>query len=151
MQYSFEKNQSVAHEILVNANLVNKDNIEYNYDFLLAPNHAGSGFEVADCIRLYNFHQQDQSLKYTLYDCLFELQHVRIDPLANNENIIALLLAELYGVGVEVQQDTVTINGKTKHLGKIHSAVRFHLKPNSEGNPQVIFLAPTCKLKLVGY
>jgi len=84
----------------------------------------------------------------TLQDMLFELNHVRVNPRVNNDDIINILTEALNNIGISVYNPPTNkdIASCFKPMGEISSSVRFFLNP-SDG--RVVFLSPHSKPKLV--
>jgi hypothetical protein len=133
-------------EILLNATLVTADNQAQVYEFIL-----NSHLSAIECVRVESltngiiFPLPD--FKEALKATLFELNHVRVNPKLNNQDIIETLTEALEDIGVEIsntpKQDSMAICYRP--LGELSENVRFFC----ESDGKIVFLAPTRHLKVI--
>jgi len=85
--------------------------------------------------------------KMALEGMLFELNHVRVNPMLDNTHMIAKLTDALTEIGVTVcnQPHKTSMAICFKPMGEIRDKVRFYL--NKEG--RLIFLSPITRPRLV--
>jgi len=147
----------IGTEILINAFLVSakdffinksihKDNTQF--EFIL--NHK---LELLDCIKLQtatankNFRITELPNYKEIYNALFEINHIRINPEYNNMQIIKTFTKALTDIGVKIynppSQDSLAICYQP--LGAIKDKVRFYIKEDHN----IVFLAKTARPKLV--
>ena len=90
---------------------------------------------------------QIEDINHALKDKLFELNHVRVNPNADNTLIIDSFSKSLEEVGVKVTNvpDSESASMYFKPLGEISETVRFHIGEKNH----IIFLSPANRLKLV--
>jgi len=135
-----------ASEILINATRVNSSQAADLYEFVL-----NDSLYIIECVRVESL---AEGIIYpvndylgTLQDTLFELNHVRVNPRADNTQIIQRLTQELEGIGVEVLNPPTeeSMSMCYRPLGEITENVRFHF--NESG--KCTFLCPNAKLRAV--
>lgn len=138
--------QIMASEILINSSQVTRHSDGKAFEFILDEN-----LQVIECVRLESLNQdiarpiRDSSIQ--LDGMLFELNHVRVNPLLDNTYIIKRLTDVLNQIGVRVsnqpRQNSMAVCFKP--LGEISDNVRFYL--NKEG--KLVFLSPSMRPRLV--
>lgn len=133
------------HEILINALQVSNSGLSQAYEFVLDKSLC-----TKDCVRIDNIERNDITLMEDaardLEGYLFELNHVRVNPKADNTYIISALTEALEDAGVEVynRPESESMSMCFRPLGEITANVRFYL--NNVG--KLIFLSPVLKPKL---
>ncbi len=146
----------IAKEILINAFLVSTTDFLYDYipknkvqfEFILNNN-----LELLDCIKLQtasskkNFIVTEIANLKEIYNSLFEINHVRIDPHQSNFQIISKFTKVLTDLGVRIHnppsKDSLALCFRP--LGEIKDNVRFYIKEDHN----VVFLAKTARPKLI--
>src|SRR5690349_18467612 len=121
--------QAIASHILIRATHITHSEMGDKYEFILDYH-----LNVLESIKLHVGRKMD------LEGMLFELNHVRVNPMLDNRRMIARLTTALAEIGVKVsnqpQQTSMAICFKP--MGEIRDNVRFYL--NKEG--KLIFLSP---------
>jgi hypothetical protein len=132
-------------ELLINAWQVTEDIPGETYEFVL-----NEALQVRACAKTTS----TQKTLYAASDAqdllngmLFELNHVRVNPLLNNEGIIHALTTALEDIGVNIYRRPAHNSMAVcyRPLGEISDNVRFYMSDNA----QLVFLSPTKKLRLV--
>ncbi|MBT4964475.1 MAG: hypothetical protein HOI53_06350 [Francisellaceae bacterium] len=145
IQLVVNKNMEHEHEILINALQVGNNGLTQTYEFVL-----NKGLCTKDCVRIDDIEQNDITLMNDaardLEGMLFELNHVRVNPKADNSFIIKELTEALENAGVEVynRPEEESMSVCFRPLGEITANVRFYL--NNIG--KLVFLSPVLKPKL---
>lgn len=135
----------IANEILINASLINSESPGESFEFII-----DNDLTVIDSIKVTALPKRRvQPIKdpnLLLEGFLFELNHVRVNPAADNKNIIDSLVGKLKDTGVNVTEppDQNSVSLCFKPLGEINSSVRFFINHKSE----LIFMSPS-KPKLI--
>lgn len=132
-------------EILINASLVTDNQEEDSYEFVL-----NQSLNVVECVQVESSYKGTIKVipnpAFTLDGMLFELNHVRVNPRADNTLIIKKLTNELNNIGVSVSNlQSTPVNECFKPLGEISDNVRFYLNHHSK----LIFLSPARGHRLV--
>ena len=146
----------IGTEILINAFLVsakdffNKSIHKHHAQFEFILNNK---LELLDCIKLQtatvnkNFTVTELPNYKEIYNVLFEVNHIRINPEYNNMQIITVFTKALAELGVKIynppSQDSLAICFKP--LGAIKDKVRFYIKEDHN----IVLLAKTARPKLV--
>jgi hypothetical protein len=135
-----------ANEILINAIMVSQNDWTDTYEFVI-----NDQMKVVECVRveslaegiIYPVKDYCQSLNKTL----FELNHVRVNPRQDNQQIIEKLTIALSEIGVTVHNPPgpEMMSSTYRPLGEIAENVRFYLTESG----QCVFLCPNAKLKLM--
>lgn len=135
-----------ATEIVINSTLLTEDVSAIFYEFVL-----GVGLEVVECGCIESLSQsrlRHIAEPVTMLDgMLFELNHVRVNPEADNTLILARLAKALEKSGVTVKSAPHAMDSKMcfKPLGELSDVVRFYV--NAQG--RLTFLSSSVKLQLV--
>lgn len=128
--------QAIASHILIRATQITHSQMGDKYEFILDYH-----LNVLESIKLTIGQKTD------LDGMLFELDHVRVNPVLDNTRMIARLTDALAEIGVKVsnqpQQTSMAICFKP--MGEIRDNVRFYL--NKEG--KLVFLSPITRPRLV--
>ena len=141
-----------AKEILINAFAVSNKNHnkqKSQFEFIIDNN-----LKVLDCVQLLTVENGSPISMVTktilcdeIYNVLFEVNHVRVNPNLNNNSIIMLITKTLTDLGVTIHnrpsEDSLAICFQP--LGEIKDNVRFYIKEDRS----IIFLAETARPKLV--
>lgn len=136
-----------ANEILINATMVSQNDWTEIYEFVI-----NDQMKVVECVRveslsdgiIYPVKNYCESLNNTL----FELNHVRVNPRQDNQEIISKLTEALSNIGVTVYNPPgpEMMASTYRPLGEITENVRFYLTESGK----CIFLCPNAKLRLLG-
>lgn len=135
-----------ASEILINATRVNASQATDLYEFVL-----NDSLYIIECVRVESLAEgiiyPVNNYLNALQNTLFELNHVRVNPRADNTQIIQQLTQELENIGVEVLNPPTeeSMSMCYRPLGEITENVRFHF--NESG--KCTFLCPNAKLRAV--
>lgn len=129
----------IGKEILINASLVTNDSIIEQYEFII-----DGTLTIQDSIKVKNLAKENfqaiEEPEICLRGMLFELNHIRVNPSLNNEEIVKNIMKKLNEVGVEVKdppsQNSISVCFKP--LGTINSSVRFYVNHDSS----LVFLSP---------
>jgi len=132
--------QTISSEILINSHLVTHEETGDRYEFIL-----NDQLNVLECVRLHRLSkgniQPIRNSRTILKGLLFEINHVRVNPLLDNTQIIDFFINTLDQIGVKVshqpRQDSMAVCFKP--LGEISDNVRFYL--SEEG--KLVFLSPS--------
>lgn len=135
-----------ATEIVINSTLITEDVSAIFYEFVL-----GVGLEVIECGCIESLSQS--RLRHitdpiTMLDgMLFELNHVRVNPEADNTLILARLAKSLEKSGVKINNPPHQHDLKVcyKPLGELSDVVRFYVN----GQGRLTFLSSSVKLHVV--
>lgn len=138
--------QNITSEILINAYQVTRHRRGDAYEFIL-----NDALQILECVkvksRIRGTVAAVQNVHQRLEGMLFELNHVRVNPHADNTLIIDCLTEALSEIGVRVSNPprNFSMAACYKPLGEISDNVRFYL--NQEGN--LVFLSPAMRPRLV--
>ncbi len=132
--------QAISSEILINSHLVTHQDLGDRYEFIL-----NNQLNIVECVRLHRLSKENiqpiRNSRTILKGLLFEINHVRVNPLLDNAQIIEFFINTLSQIGVRVShqppQDSMAMCFKP--LGEISNNVRFYL--NEEG--KLVFLSPS--------
>ncbi len=144
----------IGTELLINAFLVSVNNClgthrsSVQFEFIL-----NNKLELLACTKLRtatankNFTVTELSDHQEIYNILFELNHIRVNPDHNNTQIIGIFTKALTDLGVKIynppNQDSLAMCFKP--LGSIKDKVRFYIKEDHT----IVFLTKTAKPKLI--
>jgi hypothetical protein len=138
--------QEAYSEILINATLVSSNNFADIYEFVL-----NEELRAIECVHVESLAEGTifpiDDFKRTLNKVLFELNHVRVNPKANNQAIIQKITSELrsIGVGVKHPPPAQLMSICYRPLGEITDNVRFYFDLDGK----LVFLSPVSKPVLV--
>lgn len=133
-------------EILINATQVTHQDYGDSYEFILNDKLC-----VVECVKVvsvaHGLIRAIENPQQALEQCLFELNHVRVNPRIDNTYVISCLTNALEEIGVDVSNppnhDEMQVCFKP--LGEISHNVRFYLGTNAK----MVFLSPSTKPKLI--
>lgn len=135
-----------ATEIVINSTLVTSQYEAIFYEFVL-----DEGLKVVECGFVESLSQNRMKAvpnpTITLAGMLFELNHVRVNPRADNTLILARLAKELERSGVAITNPSHEddIQMCFKPLGELSDIVRFYVNANG----RLTFLSSSVKLHVV--
>tara|TARA_R110002124_G_scaffold233381_1_gene398600 strand:+ start:3974 stop:4417 length:444 start_codon:yes stop_codon:yes gene_type:complete len=147
MKDSSTRNNKASAEVVINASkVVGFDKEPEVYEFVL-----NEELNVVECGRVdMEGHEKVRVLKnfnLTLKDDLFELNHVRVNPNIDNDQILDNLTNALLSSGVDInnspEEDFMSFCFKP--LGELSDIVRFYVQFNSN----LVFLSNSVKLQVV--
>ena len=147
MKDSSTRNNKASAEVVINASkVVGFDKEPEVYEFVL-----NEELNVVECGRVdMEGHEKVHVLKnfnLTLKDDLFELNHVRVNPNIDNDQILDNLTNALLSSGVDInnspEEDFMSFCFKP--LGELSDIVRFYVQFNSN----LVFLSNSVKLQVV--
>lgn len=111
--------------------------------------------ELLKCIQVsipskynnYNYTENKIKNFNEIYNILFELNHVRINPKLNNYAILEILSIMLLNLGIKIENppNHDSLEMCFKPLGEIKDRIRFYIKDNN----QTIFLSNRAKPRLI--
>ncbi len=109
--------------------------------------------ELLKCIQLsiaskYNNYIENKIKNFNeIYNILFELNHVRINPKLNNQDVLEMLSIMLLNLGIKIENppNHDSLEMCFKPLGEIKDNIRFYIKDNN----QIIFLSNRAKPRLI--
>ena len=136
-----------ATEILLNVAEVTHQSLGDSYEFILNRDLA-----IVECIRIASMHQGTvfpvKNPAQALDGMLFELNHVRVNPSLDNQDMIEALTGALAHIGVDVRNRTNpdSMSMCYRPLGEITDNVRMYLGPQGK----LVFLSPASnKLRVI--
>lgn len=160
----------IAKELLINAflvsknathaNYLNKDNYRPLYNKFLITKPVihfefilNNALQLVQCAKLHPASAKKKCIiteipNYKdIYNQLFEINHVRVNPNYDNTQIVEAFTKTLTELGVKLynQPKSNSLAICFKPLGEIKETVRFYIKDNNTA----IFLANTAKPKLI--
>ncbi len=135
-----------ATELVINSTLLANDVSAAFYEFVL-----GVGLEVVECGCIESLSQRRlrhvMDPVHRLDGMLFEFNHVRINPEADNTLILARLAKALEQSGVKIRHPAHRHDVQMcfKPLGELSDVVRFYINPQG----RLTFLSSSVKLHVV--
>lgn len=139
--------QATSSEILINARKVERHR-KYGDTFEFILNEE---LRVLECVKIESLVRgiirPIQDIQETLLGCLFELNHVRVNPRLDNSFMIETLTKALNEIGVNVDQRPQTNDMAVcfKPLGEISDSVRFYLHKDG----RLVFLSPSLRPRII--
>ena len=138
--------QAIASHLLIRSTQLTQGEIGNQYEFIL-DNHLN----VLEGVKLKTDRPRVfypiSNANLALEGMLFELNHVRVNPMLDNTRMIAKLTDALTEIGVTIcnQPHQTSMAICFKPMGEIRDNVRFYL--NKEG--RLVFLSPITRPRLV--
>jgi hypothetical protein len=138
--------EAISTNLLIRSTQLTQGEVGNEYEFIL-----DNQLNVLKWVKLKRdrpqvFHPIDAG-KMTLEGMLFELNHVRVNPLLDNTRMIAKLTDALTDIGVTVcnQPHKTSMAICFKPMGEIRDNVRFYLNKERK----LVFLSPITRPRLV--
>ena len=131
--------------LIINATQVVSDNCAEIYEFLLDEN-----LNVIECTYIPSLSHHKQcpvkAFTETLQGDLFELNHIRVNPMLDNDQLLDSVRSAIEQSGVEIhdapESDAMALCFKP--LGELSDIVRFYVRPDAS----LVFLSQAVKLKM---
>ncbi|HEV2523650.1 MAG TPA: hypothetical protein VGU44_00775 [Gammaproteobacteria bacterium] len=138
--------QAISSHLLIRSTQLTQGEMGNEYEFIL-----DNQLNVLKWVKLKTdrprvFYPRDNA-NMALEGMLFELNHVRVNPMLDNTRMIAKLTDALTEIGVTIcnQPHKTSMAICFKPMGEIRDNVRFYL--NKEG--KLVFLSPSTRPRLV--
>lgn len=138
--------QAISSNILIRSTLITHGEVVDEYEFILDYKlsiREWTKLKIGQLQTFYTIHNSRMELE----GMLFELNHVRVNPMLDNTRMIAKLTDALAEIGVKIsnQPENSSMAICYKPMGEIRDNVRFYL--NKEG--KLVFLSPITRPRLV--
>jgi len=137
-------NMQTGNEILIHAHRVNTTNSADPFEFVF-----NDSLQVVECVQIPSLSTGMAypvlDFRTTLQGVLFELNHVRVDPLRDNTRIIESLTNAFADIGVDIYNapSPHSMQMTYRPLGEIADRIRFYFTESGH----CVFLCPNAKLK----
>ena len=145
--HTANNNNNKEPRIVINATEISADNNTAEiYEFVLDLN-----LKITSCSHIKSISQRRIQIlsdyEKQLRDKLFELNHVRVNPMINNDLILHRFkkALELTGVKLKSPPDDILMAICYKPLGELENIVRFYIKDQDS----LVFMSDVVKLTVV--